>query len=173
MSFSRFNTKKGEGRMEFLFTQFEVESKASKILDHGDETDMANRTGKSAGIYSQMFNPHDERESNFHKVLKEIVAVIDIDRDRGIRLYCLFKSFIERHVQSEEFLNTMEELEKTDKEMSDVWKCRLRGKTPGEQLEEIEQAEQQLGKLKRAVANEVRSLEQADFMPRHNYAPVN
>lgn len=141
--------------MEYKFTQYEVESAISKILAFGDETEIAKRTGRGASYYSQMFNPDEDRESNIHKVLKEVCAEIDIDFDRGMALFNLFKSFIERHIVTRLDLSVNEELDKADKEFGDIWKARLQNKPPSVQLTEIVQAETQLNELKRAVVCEV------------------
>lgn len=141
--------------MEFYFTQYEIESKASDCLQFGDVEGIAELVGVSPSLISQMFNPHDERKSNLYKAIKEICAELKISQERGKALYCVFRSAVELHIKSDKKLCINTELEKADKEFGDIWKSRLKGKTPGEQITEIEQAEAQLKTLKRAVAQEL------------------
>lgn len=157
--------------MIYKFTQFEVESAINKTLAFGDETQIASRTGRGSSYYSQMFNPDDDRESNFHKVLREICAEIDVDRERGIALFCLFKSFVERHIETDEQICPVGALEEADKEFSDIWKARLKGKTKDAQLLEVEQAEMKIKILKQAIANELRD-EAREEIIRDNFADL-
>ncbi len=84
--------------MKFLFTQHETESRLNKCLDYGDETEIAKRIGKGSSLVSQMFNPDDERESNFYKALKEIAAEIDFNPDNGCKMLRLFNELASRHL---------------------------------------------------------------------------
>jgi hypothetical protein len=156
--------------MEFKFSQHEIEARISKILAVGDETRIAERTGKSAAFYSQQFNPHDDREANITKAIRDVCALLDVSQERGAQLKCLIVSIIDRHVEVKGNLCTNHELEKADKEFSDIWKARIAGKSPEEQIVEIVQSEHQLEQLKKAVINEIKMTEKKEINQDYGFA---
>lgn len=84
--------------MDFQFSQYETESKLNDILKFGDETDVAEKLGRSSSIISQMCNPHDERASDFFKAAQFIAALCEVAPERGRKALQLFNSLVERHL---------------------------------------------------------------------------
>lgn len=75
-------------------TQFEFEAAIYDAIRFGDISRLAERRGKSVSLYSSQLNPHDERESNLYKAALDIIALIDINPDRGAEVWRLFNDFI-------------------------------------------------------------------------------
>ena len=136
--------------MEFKFSQYEAESRADKILAHGDDGEIARRVGKGSGIISQMFSPNDERESNFYKAAREISAVIDIDRSRGCQLLRLFVELCERHLPEIGAPCVQQETKKFNKELRDYYDADMCNEPLDKQIAELYDVEMQAQALRKA-----------------------
>lgn len=147
-----------------LFTQYEFELKMSRCLKHGDETDIAEIVGKTPGLFSQMFNPNDERESNLFKAARELAALLQINQERGRCALRVFNGFVSLHVEDDAPCDTKVEMKRFNGELAEYLDAVCGGESLDKQIDELDDVIAQAIELRKAKQKEFKKeIQQSNF----------
>jgi transcriptional regulator with XRE-family HTH domain len=138
-----------------MFNQFEIEDSFYRNLERGDEREIAERLGCSQSYISQLYNPHDPRESTLFRAIKEIAALIEVDTTRGLRELDLFNAYVKRAVPADYEASVREERRRLMKEVSEWELSEMDDSDDLERLSELEDVHRQSGILAAALRNKI------------------
>ena len=162
MANSSSNSKQVLTDMHSL-NQHEFETAIYRILEYGDISDLAHAVGKSAGYYSQMFNPEDPRESVWYRAALDFHNLIAIDPERGKAALDLFNYFAKRSLPGNGSLCVDRTRERAWKESTEAALAEASGKSLDECIREteeeiaakLEHLEALRGKRKKTISEKV------------------
>lgn len=138
-----------------MINQFDIEETFYKNLERGDESKIAENLGYSPSYISQLYNPHDPRESTLYRAILELAALIELDPGRGLRALSIFNTFVRRSVPADYVENIRSERERLMKEIVEWELTEMEGLEDKDRLKQLEDVHRQSGTLAEALRKKI------------------